>query len=52
MKEKTNEGNMLAKTERPNINFDWVNEYTTQLTPVFCIHVPTSEIDWPVKYSR
>ena len=43
------EGNKLAKRVTPNINFECVSEYTTQLTAVFCIQVPIREMDCPVK---
>jgi hypothetical protein len=47
--ENIKEGNMVANKVTPSINLECVSEYTTQLTAVFCIHVPNSEIDWPVK---
>jgi hypothetical protein len=47
-----NAGNMVANNESPSINLECVSEYTTQLTAVFCIHVPMSDMDWPKKYNR
>jgi len=49
IEENKKEGNKLAKRVAPNINFECVSEYTTQLTAVFCIQVPIREMDCPVK---
>jgi hypothetical protein len=50
--ENKNAGKRLAKSVSPSIKVEWVKVYITQLTAVFCIQVPISETDWPVKNKR
>ena len=49
--ENRKEGNIVANSVNPNITLECVSEYITQLTAVFCIHVPINENDCPAKYN-
>ena len=46
-----NTGNWLANPTDPNSNGEPVIRYTSHDCATVCIHVPTSEINWPQKKS-
>ncbi len=45
-------GSVCSATTKPRSVLEWVSTRTSQDCAVICIHVPASEIDCPVKYSR
>ena len=40
------------KASRPTASGECVSSTTSQASPMFCIHVPLTEITWPEKKRR
>jgi hypothetical protein len=45
-------GAKRQKARKPTATAECVSSITYHASAMFCIHVPTSEITWPVKKSR